>query len=217
MATFALADPRIDHVQAAWNRGDIYAVQENFAGAGIASQARLAHAAEQGGTLTLGPVVKLADRFYGVLAMHNGLAETWVFVECEDSTVWCGWGSRPAAGIMGGAETGQGLDLATTAVGVGFMGATELNPLGWALFPIKMGITAWSRTADYHECVSWRSSLDSFGMGAGVANIAALIAGIANPVIPVVVALAGTLWRYEDATETAYFECAGFALGSAHP
>jgi hypothetical protein len=73
-------------------------------------------------------------------------------------------------------------------------------------------MTAWSRKADFQTCVDWRSNLDSIGLGAGVANIITLAIGITNPIVPIFMVFAGALIRSPSATETAFYDCASFAL-----
>jgi hypothetical protein len=204
-------DWRIAQVAEAWNTGDSLAVQLHLLDDG--SRARIGLAAEQGGELKIMDSLEVVPGLYAASIDLNGRPEIWLFAECKapNEKFWCGWGRREPF-IVGGAELGQGLDIATSAAGVGLLGAVEMNPLGLAILPLKGIATAWTRRQDYAECVAWRKNLDSLGFGAGVANIITLTAGIANPLISLALFFIGTYSRNDAATEAAVYECAELQL-----
>lgn len=205
LASAANADERVDDLIDSWNRGDSLAVQHHIHG--DYARATIGHAAEQGGTIKV-----LQHRFtgngYQIELLVDSKREAWILTECagELSTYFCSW-QRSAGGRFGAAERGQAFDVATTGIGLA-AGFTEMNPIGLATLPIKGGLLYYANSLPYDECVTWRTWLDSLGVGAGAANLITLIAGIANPAIPVLVMAGGALIRSEYAAETAGAECA---------
>ncbi len=213
MATFALADERVDDLIDAWNRGDSLAVQHHIHG--DYTQASIGHAAEQGGRLRV-----LQHRFtgngYEIELLVDDKPETWLLTECtgELSTYFCDWrrsGSRQNSFAgFGGAERGQAFDVATSGLGLG-LGFTEANPLGLAILPLKAGAIHYANQQPHAECVTWRTWLDSLGIGAGVANLITIAAGVA-PAVSVAALVAVTAWRYNGAHDTAQTDCAGRSI-----
>src|SRR5512139_2295316 len=203
------AEPRITAVERAWNLGDTLAVQSNWSRKNDpdvnGAQARLAQAAEAGGLLTVYASRQVAPRIVAADVTLDDSHEIWLWIECEDSRQWCNWG-RKKIGKAGAAD----LDIATTVVGVGLMGATEANPLGLGVLPVKALLTAKTRAMAFSDCVSWRGGLDVMGFAPGAANIATLAVG--NPVLSVAVFLATAIVRSNYAYDTAAYECAAYAL-----
>jgi len=227
LVTQASADHRIQAIEAAWNRGDTIGVQAGWTreidANAIGAQAQLAATAEHGGLLTVLVSDRVAPKIYAADVTLDKSREIWLWIECEKSHEWCYWGRRRSA-RGGSAESGQGLDVATTAMGVGLLGASEINPLGLAVLPMKLMLTLRTHTQAYSECIAWRSSLDSVGAGAGVANMVTLAAAITNPAVSIGVMFATAYARYDYAKEDAIYECAEFALemqqaerGREHP
>lgn len=212
----AAAEPRILAVENAWNRADTLAVQANWSRrldpGVIEAQARLAQAAEAGGLLTVYAARRVAPRVVAADVTLDDSREIWLWVECEDSRQWCYWGRRKVVRV-GAAEQGQGLDIATTAVGVGMMGATEANPLGLGMLPLKVMLTRRTRSMAFSDCVSWRGGLDVMGHAPGAANVATLAA--ANPGLSIAVFLITAIARSSYAYDTAMYECAAYTLRSA--
>lgn len=208
----AEGEPRIMAVETAWNHGDTLAVQANWSRKldpdVIGAQARLAQAAEAGGLLTVHAAKQVAPRIVAADVTLDDTHEIWLWVECEASREWCHWGRRKFA-KPGAAERGQGLDAATTLVGVG-MGAAEANPLGLGILPVKALVTARSHRMTFQKCVSWRGGLDVMGYAPGAANLATLT--FANPALSIAVFLAVAATRSNYAYETAVYECAGHLL-----
>lgn len=209
----AAAEPRIMAVEHAWNRHDTLAVQSNWSRKPdpdvMGAQARLAQAAEAGGLLTVYAARRVAPRIVAADVTLDDSREIWLWIECEGSRLWCYWGRKEVA-KLGAADQGQGLDIATTAVGVGMMGATEANPLGLGVLPVKALLTARTRTMAFSDCVSWRGGLDVMGYAPGAANVATLAAG--NPVLSVAVFFATAIARSNYAYDTAAYECAAYSL-----
>lgn len=205
-------EPRIMAMEAAWNRGDTLSVQAHWSRKVdpdvIGAQARLAQAAETGGLLTVHAAKQVAPRIVAADVTLDASHELWMWIECEASREWCYWGRRRLA-KPGAAERGQGLDVATTVVGVG-MGATEANPLGLGILPVKVLITAGSHRMTFERCVSWRGGLDVMGHAPGAANLATL--AFANPALSIAVFLVVAATRSNYAYETAMYECAGYLL-----
>lgn len=209
----AAAEPRIMAVEKAWNHADTLAVQSNWSrkpDPGVmGAQARLAQAAEGGGLLTVYASNRVAPRIVAADVTLDDSREIWLWIECEDSRQWCNWGRRKI-GTVGAAEQGQGLDIATTAVGVGLMGATEANPLGLGVLPVKALLTAKTRSMAFSDCVSWRGGLDVMGHAPGAANVATLAVG--NPGLSLAVFLITAITRSNYAYDTATYECAAYSL-----
>ena len=214
--TLAAAEPRIMAVEAAWNRADTLAVQSNWSRQSdpgvIGAQAQLAQAAEAGGLLTVYASMQVAPRIVAAEVTLDDSREIWLWIECVGSRQWCGWGRRKL-GKAGAAEQGQGLDIASTAVGVGLMGATEANPLSLGVLPVKVLLTRRTRSMNFSDCVSWRGGLDVMGYAPGAANVATLAVGA--PALSLAVFLITALARGQHAYETAMYECAAYTLGSA--
>jgi hypothetical protein len=199
----------IRQVQEAWNRGDSLGVQKGFSRAPEAalSQAQAGYLAEQGGKIDR--VVFLRTGVYGARLGDKTL----IFGECEDkNSEWCYFGSR-VAGTLGGAEYGQLADIGTTAIGLAQSGATEANPLGLAVLPIKLGARYLSRNMEWQECTGWRASFDISGLGAGLANASTLLLGTGLPISLVVMGIT-SFARWDSAVEQAMFECASYKLNS---
>jgi len=198
----AHADSRVDYITDAWNRGDSLAVQHHIHG--DYAKATIGHEAEQGGTLKV-----LQHRFtgngYEVVYLRNGKREVWTFTECQGelSTYFCDWQVNNKT-LFGSAEKAQAFDVATSGLGMA-LGFAELNPLGVAILPAKIGLLAYSK--DSPNCVTWRTWLDSMGIGAGVANLITIAAGIANPAIPIGIFAASTAIRYDSANKQAIKDC----------
>jgi hypothetical protein len=211
----AAAEPRIMAVEEAWNRADTLAVQSNWSRkidpGVIGTQARLAQAAEAGGLLTVYASRQVAPRVVAADVTLDDSREIWLWIECEDSRQWCYWGRRKV-GKVGAADQGQGLDIATTAVGVGLMGAAEANPLGLGVLPVKALLTAKTRSMAFSDCVSWRGGLDVMGYAPGAANLATLAVG--NPVLSIAVFLITAIARGNYAYDAAMYECAAYTLQS---
>lgn len=204
------ADNQMSKVESAWNSGDVMAVQQNFNRDAVGSQARFAHYAEQGGVLTIINSRTVAPKTLAAIVQLEDKREVWLFIECRGSSKWCHW-DRRSTSIVGGAESGQGLDLATTAVAIEGMGFVEANPLGLGVIvPTKIGLTYGTHFMEYEDCMSWRAGLDSVGFGAGAANIATMLGG--HPAAALAVLAATSFMRYDPAAETAQFECAEYAL-----
>lgn len=211
----AAADPRIMAVENAWNRADTLAVQANWSRKPdpnvIGAQARLAQTAEAGGLLTVYSAIRVAPRVVAADVTLDDSREIWLWIECQGSRQWCYWGRRKV-GMVGAADKGQGLDIATTAVGIGMMGATEANPLGLGVLPLKVLLTTKTRSMTFSDCVSWRGGLDVMGYAPGAANIATLAVG--NPALSIAVLFITAITRSNYAYDTAMYECAAYALQS---
>lgn len=212
-STLAAAEPRIEAVERAWNRGDTLAVQSDWsrkpAPEVIGAQARLAQAAEGGGLLTVHASREVAPRVVAADVTLDDAREIWLWIECEGSRQWCYWGRRQI-GKMGAADKGQALDIATTTVGVGLLGAAEANPLGLGVLPAKALLTARTRSMAFADCVSWRGGLDVMGHAPGAANVTTLAAG--NPALSIAVFLITAFARNPYAYDAAMYECAAYAL-----
>jgi hypothetical protein len=199
----AIADDRITQIEQALNTGDNLAIQTHIHG--DYAQATLGLALEEGGTWRV-----IERRFtgngYKLTVMHNDKRERWTFTECEGelSTYFCSW-SRNGKGISSAAK-GQALDVGTTALGVS-LGFSEMNPLGLAVLPAKLVALEYADDQPYADCVTWRTWLDAYGIGAGVANIATIVAGIANPAIPIAIFAGTTALRYDSANKSAKEDC----------
>lgn len=175
-------------------------------------QARYAKALEANPAIT--EPRSVFTKLYASRASYGDEEYIWLWEECADSTKLCYWDERKVKAI-GSAESGQGADVLTTAVGLG-LGGAEANPLGLAILPIKAAMIYQSRSADFQTCVSYRAPTAAVGWGAGIANgigIAAFVAGsgVGLPVSLGLLALAS--WLAWD-TEQALFECANFALST---
>lgn len=202
-ATLTLADERVDDIVAGWNRGDSIAIQRHFYH--DIDQAMMGSAAEQGGELRLMQHRWTGNGFELVLAV-DGRRERWVLTECqgEASTYFCEW-RRSGTGVSRAAKS-QALDVATTAAGLG-LGFAEMNPLGLAVLPLKVGALAHAGTLPREDCVTWRTWLDALGIGAGVANLVTIIAGVASPAIPVAIMAGAAAWRLDGAKAAAEEDC----------
>lgn len=214
----ALADERVDRIEQAWNSGDQAATQKDFAPGAFRSAAELGALVE--GSLKVSKVARLNDRgALGVGVEVNGVPEVWVIEECaDDPSRFCYFGQRPANNdIIQSAELGQAADIGTTTIAIAGMGAAEANPLGLAfILPMKIGFLYSSRTLPFNECVSLRTSLDSFGLAGGVANGVAMaaVAGAAPITLGASIGIAAAVaWmRWDSALESAVFDCAGYSL-----
>ena len=203
------ADERMARIELAWNSGNTLAIQQDFSRTAPLSQAELAHKAEQGGTLNIAKVIRVAPTVYAVRVVIGGQQETWLFAECENSRQWCYWDTRPSK-TLGSAARGQGLDIATTAIGMAAFDAVEANPLGLAILPIKIGMLAGTHNMSWDDCIQWRTAEDMLGFGPAVANILTL-AGGTFPLGMLAMIVTASI-RYEPALKAAMLECAEFAL-----
>lgn len=194
------ADPRIDQVLAAWSKGDSLAVQDVMSDP--YAEATIGLAVETGGILEV-----IEQRGTDVELLVDGDLEIWQFHECETGAKFCSWNRIPLGrrSKLGGAEYGQALDVTSTAAALG-MGLAEGNPLGFGIYPLKLALLHHANRQPYWDCVEAKTWLDSFGIGAGVANIVTLAAGVAAPVSLAVMAVS-TLLRHDSARATAMKDC----------
>lgn len=81
------------------------------------------------------------------------------------------------------------------------MGATEANPLGLGVLPVKALLTAKTRSMAFSDCVSWRGGLDVMRHAPGAANVATLAVG--NPGLGLAVFLIAAMTRSNYAYDTA--------------
>lgn len=95
----------------------------------------------------------------------------------------------PVKSVVDQTMAGQLVDVASTAFGVGVLGAVEANPImaplasgtGWLLMAgLKSGAALAGDSKPFAECVAWRSTLSKLGWSAAVWNIAGTLI---NPVV----------------------------------
>lgn len=207
----AKADDRLDRIQAAFNSGDVLGAQQDFS-RDLSAARSAAEMANLVSTSNLMEATKDAEIMPGLFAANvnvDGVPLIWLY-EVKDNQITY-FGYRKAISF-GGAELGQGLDIASTGIGIGFFDAVEANPIGLAALPIKAGATYQTRFMPFADCVPWRTSLDVFGVAPGVANIATLLFKIAEIKVSLGIAALVAVARWDAANEAAVFECAQFAL-----
>lgn len=209
IATPASSDERFVQIESAWNAGDSLGVQNNFDRDHPRDMAEIGLMAEKGGKLTVLRSVRVNPLVFAVAVDIDGQQETWVFVECQERPEQFCHFDHHQNNLIGQAEKGQALDIATTATAASVSYATEANPLGLAVIPVKLGIIYGTHHMAFDQCVTWRAGLDMFGYGPGVANMLSL--GGLSMGVSIAAVLLTAVVRKESATESAVNECLQFA------
>jgi len=99
------------------------------------------------------------------------------------------------------AEACQWADVGTTLVGIAVLGATEGNPLGLAILPIKYGTNYYVESLPRDQCIEYKKYIGASGcFGAGF-NVVTLGVGSVGP-SSLLGGLTGGLMGYSVADST---------------
>jgi hypothetical protein len=118
-----------------------------------------------------------------------------------------------AVGVTGCAvlrdSPGIGADAATTAAGLA-QGASELNPLGWATIPIRLGIIAHAETLPRQEALPIIDATNAAGWGAAASNVLTIAGAVLPGAIAVGFAVAWLYWQNGAQEREFAVQCAIF-------
>jgi hypothetical protein len=113
--------------------------------------------------------------------------------------------------LRGRAVSAQLADVGSTALALAQPGVYEMNPLGAAVLPIKVGVVLWAETKPPDERIFTHRLLSAYGWGAAVSNIctagvAASAGATALPCLVLGIAVGWWDWKTTEGTPKEQFE-----------
>lgn len=104
------------------------------------------------------------------------------------------------------AYTGVAVDAATSAAAIG-AGGLEVNPLGFATIPLRIGVMEYAKTLPREESQPLMDAITASGWGAAANNLLVLAgAGVVAPLFGIVVGY--TIWEHGETEREFWRLCA---------
>jgi hypothetical protein len=106
------------------------------------------------------------------------------------------------------AYLGTAADAATTAAALASPGLGEMNPLGWATVPLRLGIMQYAKTLPREEGQPVMDAVSASGWGAAANNLLVLAgaSGVAAPIVGLAIGYA--VWKSGETEREFWHMCA---------